>query len=84
MKRRRIRVKVEFEEIDAETDKQSHARKVEDGCFEIEMDDSLALDIDACEQSLLAANFPALRDALRVHLENESKKKSAQRKLDEA
>ena len=84
MKRQRIRVKVEFEEIDSENeDLQSDAAKVEDGCFEIELENSLALDIDACEQAVLAANFPAIRDALRVHLQGASKKKPAKRKRDE-
>ncbi len=81
MKRHRIRVKVEFEEIDSEiegVDCEPH--KVEDGCFEIDLDGKHAMDIDVCEQSLLAANFPAIRDALSVHLKEMSKKKRIEKK----
>ncbi len=75
MKRHRIRVKIEFEEIDSEIeDLTCEPQKVEDGCFEIDLDGKHALDIDICEQSLLAANFRAIRDALSVHLGEMSKK----------
>jgi len=77
MKRHRIRVKVEFEEIDSGIESfNCEPRKVDDGCFEIDLDGKFAMDIDVCEQSLLAANFPAIRDALSVHLAEMSKKKT--------
>jgi len=81
MKRHRIRVKVEFEEIDSEIESfNCEPRKVDDGCFEIDLDCKFAMDIDVCEQSLLAANFPAIRDALSVHLGEMSKKKRLRKK----
>ena len=81
MKRHRIRVKVEFEEIDSEIEGSNcEPRKVENGCFEIDLDGKYAMDIDVCEQSVLAANFPAIRDALSVHLAEMSKKKRLRKK----
>ncbi len=75
MKRHRIRVKVEFEEFDSESPIREQPEKVSDGCFEIDLPEPLAIDIDACEQAVLAANFPAIRDALSTHLSEMSKKK---------
>jgi len=81
MKRHRIRVKIEFEEIDSEIESLTCVpQKVEDGCFEIDLSGKHGLDIDICEQSLLAANFQAIRDALSVHLEEMSKKKRLKNK----
>jgi len=75
MKRHRIRVKIEFEEIDSEIEAVNfEPQKIDDGCFEIDLDDKHALDIDVCEQSLLAVNCPAIREALSVHLSEMSKK----------
>ncbi len=74
MKRHRIRVKVEFEEFDSESPILEQPGKVSDGCFEIDLPEPLAINIDACEQAVLAANFPAIRDALSTHLSEMSKK----------
>jgi len=47
----------------------------EDGAFVVEMPEAFEADIDECEQALLRAKFPALRDAISRHLERVSKKK---------
>ena len=81
MKSHRIRVKIEFEEIDSEmVGISGGAQKVKDGSFDIDLSGKDALDIDVCEQSLLTANFSAIGDALSVHLAEMSKIKRLKKK----
>jgi hypothetical protein len=65
MQRIRARVRAEFETCDLpETDAVGQPSKVAAGCFEVDFDATLALDIDTTELALLEASAPALRDAL--------------------
>jgi hypothetical protein len=47
------------------------------GHFQIVLEGEKSLDIDALEDGLLRANFPALRETLATHLEDEVKKSRA-------
>jgi hypothetical protein len=51
------------------------AEQTEKGCFRLVLDEAAELDIDALEDGLLRACYPALRDALAQHLEGAIKKK---------
>ena len=74
MKGTRIKIKVEFEDYDVSSQSVTAPIQLEDGSFVVEMPESVEMDIDECEQALLRANFPALRDAMSQHLERASKK----------
>ena len=70
-----VSIKVEFKPIDAPpTILGGEATRTGQGQFEIVLDGEKSLDIDALEDGLLRANYPALRDALAIHLEQEVKK----------
>jgi len=73
----RIRVRVEFEEYEVSSESVTAPSKEEDGSFVVELPESLEFDIDACEQALLSANYPALREGISQHLERVSKKNSS-------
>ena len=75
MKGTRIKIKVEFEDYDVAGESVTEPVQMDDGSFVVEMPAALETDIDECEQALLSANFPALRDAISQHLERASKKK---------
>ena len=75
MKGTRIRIKVEFEDYEVTSESVTEPIQKEDGAFVVEMPEAFEADIDECEQALLRANFPALRDAISRHLERVSKKK---------
>jgi hypothetical protein len=75
MKGTRIKIKVEFEEYEVASESVTEPIQIEDGSFVVEMPEALEADIDECEQALLRANFPALRDAISQHMERASKKK---------
>ena len=74
MKGTRIRIKVEFEDSEVTSESVTEPIQKEDGSFVVEMPEAFEADIDECEQALLRANFPALRDAISRHLERVSKK----------
>lgn len=74
MKGTRIKIKVEFEDYEVTSESVTEPIQMEDGSFVVEMPEALEADIDKCEQALLRANFPALRDAISQHLERASKK----------
>lgn len=79
MRRTRVRVRVEFEDCDvrtAEGDAIGVVSPAGDGCFEIDFDASLDLDIDTNETALTRACSPALRDALRARLAHVAKKRA--------
>jgi len=69
----KVRVKVEIVETDEAT--QTEVEQQEDGSFELVMPEAHAISIDDCEESLLRANFPAIREAISKHLAEISKKK---------
>lgn len=69
----KVRVKVEIVETDAATE--TDVGQQEDGSFELVMSEAQAISIDDCEESLLRANFPAIREAISKHLTEISKKK---------
>lgn len=52
------------------------AQRIGPGQFQIVLEGEKSLDIDALEDGLLRADFPALREALATHLEHEVKKSS--------
>ena len=72
----RIRIKVEFEEHEISSESVTAPSKEDDGSFVIELPEAFEGDIDMCEQAVLAANYPAIRDAISRHLERISKKNS--------
>lgn len=74
MKGTRIKIKVEFEDYEVTSESVTDPIQTEDGSFVVEMPEALETDIDECEQALLRANFPALRDAISQHLARASKK----------
>ena len=47
-----------------------------DGSFRIVMDRASGQSIDQCEQALLAANYPAIREALSRHLSEVSRQEA--------
>jgi hypothetical protein len=78
MKSHRIRVKVEIVECEEEARPEARPQQLGDGEFELLISEAVASSIDDCEQALLQANYPALRDALSKHLAEVSKKRRAE------
>ena len=72
----KIKVNIEIVECNDETQQEPHQQK--DGYFEFVISDEQGCSIDKCEQALLKANYPALREALSAHLTQVSKKKACQ------
>jgi hypothetical protein len=70
----RIKIKVEFEEYEVSNESVTAPSKEDDGSFVIELPAAFEGDIDMCEQAVLAANYPAIREAISQHLERISKK----------
>ena len=71
----KIRIRVEFEDHEVSSDSVTAPTQEEDGAFVMELPDAFEGDIDMCEQAVLAANYPAIREAVSRHLERISKKK---------
>ena len=79
---KRVRVQVEFEECPGSPEtKIAEPTKVSDGCFAVDFDRTLELDIDTNEQAVLAATYPAVRDALASELSRVSKKRSKKQQV---
>lgn len=79
MRRTRVRVRVEFEDCDVDTtggDAIGVASPAGEGCFQVDFDSSLDLDIDTNEAALTRACAPALRDGLRTQLADVAKKRA--------
>ncbi|MDM8561043.1 hypothetical protein [Candidatus Parabeggiatoa sp. HSG14] len=72
----KIKVNIEIVECNDETQLDPHQQK--EGHFEFGIEDEQGCSIDKCEQALLKANYPALREALSAHLTQVSKKKACQ------
>ncbi|MCI0419521.1 MAG: hypothetical protein L0312_09915 [Acidobacteria bacterium] len=82
MKSHRIRVKVEIVECEEDQPISKQPERLGDGEFELLISEAVAGSIDDCEQALLQANYPALRDALSQHLAEFSKKKLSEQAPD--
>ena len=76
MRQLSISVEVRITPTDAPVSKgEASPEQLGPGHFELILPDSSHRNIDALEEAMLTANFPALRDAIRCHLAAESKKK---------
>lgn len=73
MKKHKIRIKVEI--VECEEEPGEGPVKVDDGEFEMVINEQEAVSIDDCEEALLRTNYPAIRDAISKHLSKISKKK---------
>lgn len=73
------KIKVNIEIVECDDDMQPEPQKLQDGHFELVIEEQLGCNIDKCEQALLQANYPALRSALSAHLTEISKKKVLER-----
>ncbi len=62
----KIKVNIEIVECNDETQLEPHQQK--EGQFEFVISEEPGCNIDKCEQALLQANYPALREALSAHL----------------
>jgi len=71
------KIKVRVEIVECTEPVQTSPEKIDDGTFELNISEAAACSIDDCEQALLQANYPAIRDALAQHLSEISKKKRA-------
>ena len=54
----KIRIRVEFEDHEASSDRVTAPTQEDDGSFVMELPDAYEGDIDICEQAVLAANYP--------------------------
>jgi hypothetical protein len=77
MKKHKIRVKIEV--VECEEEKTGEIGKIDDGEFEMVITPEQATSIDDFEQALLVTNYEAIRDAVRKHLSEVSKKKPSKR-----
>jgi len=73
MAKYQIEVKVTIKECSEESS--PNINKQEDGSFNMVIDEVDAISIDKCEQAVLMANYPAIREAISRHLSELSKKK---------
>jgi hypothetical protein len=69
---------VEIVECEEKLPREEDPQRLGDGEFELLISGAVASSIDDCEQALLRANYPALRDALSKHLAEVSKKRRAE------
>ncbi|MCP3889107.1 MAG: hypothetical protein GY702_09585 [Desulfobulbaceae bacterium] len=68
----KINVTVDLVECDAETD--DSLMELEDGSYQLTINENAGESIDDCEAAVLKTAFPAIRKALARHLESVSKK----------
>jgi hypothetical protein len=76
----KIKIRVEFEDHEVSSKSVTAPSKEDDGSFTIELPEAFEGNIDMCEQAVLAANYPAIREAISEHLERISKKKLKRKK----
>jgi hypothetical protein len=70
-----VSIKIEMKRTQAAASgRKAGVRQIGEGHFQIVLDAEKSLNIDALEDGLLGASFPALRDVLATHLEHEVKK----------
>ena len=72
----RVRIKVEFEETDAEPSAGRSPEEQHDGSFSLVLPEADELNISALDRAALDVSFPALREALSRHLAQAGKKNS--------
>lgn len=70
-----IQVQVHIRKTDDDVTEEVH--QAGEGEFRTVVSGVSGQSIDACEQALLAVNYPALRDALSAHLSEVSKEEAA-------
>nr|CBX28487.1 unknown protein [uncultured Desulfobacterium sp.] len=72
----KYKVKVHIELIECDDDVTEHGPvKEKNGGFTMTISEKDAMSIDKCEQSVLVAAHPTIRDAISKHLSDISKKK---------
>ena len=69
------KIKVRVEIVASDEPAQTRPIQGDDGTFELNITPAQACSIDDCEQALLQANYPAIREAIAKHLSELSKKK---------
>jgi hypothetical protein len=69
-----VTIKVDIKKTENSTS--DSINKNRDGSFRIVLPQESAQSIDLCEQALIEANYPALRDALSCHLSGISKEEA--------
>ena len=74
-----IQIQVHICKTDDEVTQDVH--QGEDGHFRTVVSSASGQSIDACEQALLAVNYPALRDALSHHLSEVSQEEASQSRI---
>jgi hypothetical protein len=73
----RLRIKVEFEETEAEPSEERSPKEQRDGSFSLVLPQADELNISALDRAALDVSFPALREALSRHLAEAGKKNSS-------
>lgn len=74
MSKYKIKVTVDLVESDEETD--NNPVELENGSYELTINEAAGESIDDCEIAILKTTFPAIRKAISQHMEAVSKKKS--------
>ncbi|MCP4243269.1 MAG: hypothetical protein GY772_22155 [bacterium] len=72
-----MRIKVEFEETEAEPSEERSPEEQRDGSFSLVLPQADELNISALDRAALDVSFPALREALSRHLAEAGKKNSS-------
>ena len=73
------KIKVRVEIVECDEPAQTRPVQSADGPFELNITPAQACSIDDCEQALLQANYPAIREAIAQHLSELSKKKRSKK-----
>ena len=71
----RVKISVEFIETQDPITTGNDPARMDDGSFNIVLDDNAEFDISRLENAMLRTTYPALRSALSEHLDDVSKKK---------
>ncbi len=75
MRNIQVKISVEFIETQDPVTTGSEPERMNDGSFNMILDDKAEFDISRLENAMLQTTYPALRVALSEHLEGASKKK---------
>ena len=75
MRNIRVKICVDFIETQDPVTPGNEPARMDDGSFNIILDDKAEFDISRLENAMLRTTYPALRSALSQHLEDASKKK---------
>ena len=76
VKNLRLRIKVEFEETEAEPSAERSPDEQRDGSFSLVLPEADELNLSALDRAALDVSFPALRETLSRHLAQAGKKNS--------